>query len=119
MQTRSANQLTAMVDVNVATIEVIILFELGGKVMKGELLNVGVGLQLCLFFIWDFLHDFENSWSYVKLLHIHVKLWQPSINVLWLKPIACLLKHWRWFEMFTVVVKAVGDSDFLQCLSCC
>jgi len=51
MQTRSANQLTAMVDVNVATIEVIILFELGGKVMKGELLNVGVGLQLFLFFI--------------------------------------------------------------------
>ena len=34
MQTRSANQFTAMVGDNVATVEVIILFELGGKVMK-------------------------------------------------------------------------------------
>lgn len=61
MQTRSANQLTAMVHDIVATIEVIIPLELGGKVMKGELLNMGYVCSYVLFFISDFLHDFENS----------------------------------------------------------
>ena len=50
MQTRSANQLTAMFGDTVATIEVIIPLELGGKVMNGGLLNWGGGLQLCLIF---------------------------------------------------------------------
>jgi hypothetical protein len=36
MQTRSANQLTAMVGDNVSTVKVIIPLELGGKMMKGE-----------------------------------------------------------------------------------
>jgi hypothetical protein len=50
MQTRSAKQLTAMVGDIVATIEVIIPLDLCGKVMKGELLNMGGGLHLCLIF---------------------------------------------------------------------
>ena len=36
MRTRSANQLTAMVGDIVATIEVIIPLDVGGKVMKGD-----------------------------------------------------------------------------------
>jgi hypothetical protein len=61
----------------VSTIEVNIPLELGGKVMKEELLNLGGGGGGCssvLFFISDLLHDFENSQSDVKLLHIHGKL---------------------------------------------
>lgn len=61
MQTRSTNQLTAIFGDNVATIEVVILFELGWKVMKGELLNMGWVCSYVLFFISDFLHDIENS----------------------------------------------------------
>lgn len=66
MRTRSANQLTAMVGDIVATIEVIIPLDVGGKVMKGDYWTWVGGLQLCLIFISDFLHDFENYWSDVK-----------------------------------------------------
>jgi len=61
MQTRSANQLTAMVGDIIATTEVIIPLELGGKVMKGESLNMGRVCSFVSYFVSDFLHDFENS----------------------------------------------------------
>jgi len=50
VQTMSANQLTAMVGDIVATMEVIIPVDLGGKVMKGELLNMVGGFAVMSFF---------------------------------------------------------------------
>jgi len=53
MQTRSANQLTAMFGDTVATIEVIIPLELGGKVMNGGLLNWGGGVAVMSYFSYQ------------------------------------------------------------------
>lgn len=61
MQTRSANQLTAMFGDIVATIEVIIPLELGGKVMKGWLLNLGGGFAVMSYF------SYQTSYMILKI----------------------------------------------------
>lgn len=45
--------MTAMIGDIVATIEVIILLDLGGKVMKGELLNMGGGFVFMSYFSYQ------------------------------------------------------------------